>query len=164
MVCHSDAANRTFDFLMRKLVDAYKSGLVELTSLTFLVVLANQAANGLVRLINPSTYTHNQHVDFFWWLLLIEVCIGAAIPFRPIRICVALTVGGGLSNIADYYVWPGGIPDYIRVAWIDGTWNVADACIWVGAIGLGLIILTWGVCAFARWVIGHHQFDERSTS
>jgi hypothetical protein len=60
---------------------------------------------------------------------------------------IGLSLGGGLGNLLDHYLWPGGTPDFISVSWLfpDAIWNPADLLIVIGTIGVGLALLVWPV-------------------
>lgn len=94
---------------------------------------------------NPANYVHNSTSISFWWVFAV-VSVAAAVllvPFRPLAIAVGLWVGGAAGNVLDAQVWPGGVPDFIRVGGLRGTFNVADVFIALGAAGVGALLLVW---------------------
>jgi lipoprotein signal peptidase len=76
------------------------------------------------------------------------------VPFRPLVAAVGLSLGGGLGNLLDHYLWPGGTPDFISISWLlpDAVWNPADLLVVIGTVGIGLTLLVWPVhVAVRQW-------------
>jgi lipoprotein signal peptidase len=87
--------------------------------------------------------------------------LGACLlPYRPLVAAVGLSLGGGLGNLLDHYLWPGGTPDFISVSWLlpDTVWNLADLLIVIGTIAAGLALLAWPVH------VGVRQWRQTATA
>ena len=107
----------------------------------------DQGSKLIAAAIHPPNYVHNPTSISTWWVLAV-VAVAAAVllvPFRPLAIAVGLWVGGAAGNVLDAQVWPGGVPDFIRVGALRGTFNVADVFIGVGAAGVGALLFVWVV-------------------
>jgi signal peptidase II len=65
------------------------------------------------------------------------------------RVAIALVCAGALGNVGDRLV-NGSVTDFILVAFFPYVFNVADAAITVGAVVLGLRMLSGGNGAAAR--------------
>ena len=102
--------------------------------------------------VRPDNYVLNTTSLSIWWDLAV-VSVAAAVllvPLRLLAIAVGLWLGGAAGNLLDAHVWPGGVPDFIRVGGLRGTFNLADVFIAIGAVGIGVLLLVWvWVSAFA---------------
>jgi lipoprotein signal peptidase len=116
------------------------------------VFAIDQASKLVAAAVHPDTYVLNSTSISIWWDLA-AVTVAAAVllvPFRPLAIAVGLWLGGAAGNLLDAHVWPGGVPDFIRVGGLRGTFNLADVFIAAGGAGLGTLLLVWvGVSASA---------------
>jgi lipoprotein signal peptidase len=80
-------------------------------------------------------------VGLVWWawllglFLLVDIAALGVIASRRAGLLAGLIVGGVLGNALDALVWPGGIPDFIRIPWgsvVTSYANLADVFILVG--------------------------------
>jgi signal peptidase (SPase) II len=114
------------------------------------VFAIDQASKLVAAAVHPDNYVLNSTSISIWWDLA-AVAVAAAVllvPFRPLAIAVGLWLGGAAGNLLDAHVWPGGVPDFIRVGGLRGTFNLADVFIAAGGAGLGTLLLVWvGVSA-----------------
>jgi hypothetical protein len=95
--------------------------------------------------VRPDTYVLNPTSLSVWWdlaVILVAVAV-LLVPFRLLAIAVGLWLGGAAGNLLDAHVWPGGVPDFIRVGALRGTFNLADVFIAAGAVGMGLLLVVW---------------------
>ena len=100
----------------------------------------------------------NPNSEFMFYLPLAHALIAAAIPSTIVRIGAAVAVGGAVSNIIDSLAWPGGIPDFVT-AGPEGTWNTADAAIW-----LGWAVFLVGLLAYALQASGRRAYRRHGRS
>lgn len=109
------------------------------------VFCLDQAAKLGAAAVHPSTYVLNPRTPSLLGVLavLATLALVVTLPFRPTAVAAAVWAGGAAGNLADAYVWPGGVPDFIRVGWFWGTWNPADGFIALGAAGLALSLAVW---------------------
>lgn len=95
--------------------------------------------------VRPDSYVLNPTSLSMWWdVAVISVTVAVLlVPFRLLAIAAGLWLGGAAGNLFDAHVWPGGVPDFIRVGALRGTFNLADAFIAAGAAGMGILLLVW---------------------
>jgi hypothetical protein len=113
------------------------------------VALAVFAVDQLAKLgaaaVHPSTYVLNPRTPSALGTAAVAVTMALVLtlPFRPALVASAIWAGGAAGNLFDAYLWPGGVPDFIRVSFIWGTWNPADAFIALGAFSLAVSLVAW---------------------
>ena len=112
----------------------------------------DQGSKLVAAALEPRNYVHNTTTISFWWdLAVVAVAVAVLlVPFRPLAIAVGLWLGGAAGNVLDSHVWPGGVPDFIRLRGVSGTFNVADVFIALGAAGVGALLLVWVVVSAHR--------------
>lgn len=116
------------------------------------VLAADHAAKLGAAWLEPSAYMHNPSPMVYDWAILVPTVV-LLIPSRVTAVLLGLFLGGGASNVADVYLWPGGVPDFIPV----GDWvaNPADFAIY-GAV---LALMGWPV--WKLFEIARRQYPER---
>jgi Signal peptidase (SPase) II len=116
------------------------------------VLAVDHAAKLGAAWLEPSAYMHNSAPMVYDWALLVPT-IALLIPSRVTAVLLGLFLGGGASNVADVYLWPGGVPDFIPV----GDWvsNPADFAIFGGVAAL----MAWPV--WKLFQIARRQYPER---
>jgi Signal peptidase (SPase) II len=116
------------------------------------VLAADHAAKLGAAWLEPSAYMHNPSPMVYDWAILVPT-VALLIPSRVTAVLLGLFLGGGASNVADVYLWPGGVPDFIPV----GDWvaNPADFAIFGGVLAL----LAWPV--WKLFQIARRQYPER---
>jgi hypothetical protein len=125
-------------------------------SLVLIVAVSVLAADHAAKLgaawLEPSAYMHNAAPMVYDWALLVPT-VALLIPARVTAALLGLFLGGGASNVADVYLWPGGVPDFIPV----GDWvaNPADFAIFGGLSAL----MAWPV--WKLFQIARRQYPER---
>jgi lipoprotein signal peptidase len=109
------------------------------------VFAIDQASKLVAAAVHQSSYVLNSRTPPLLGTLAVAatMLLVLTLSFRPALAAAAVWAGGAAGNLVDAYLWPGGVPDFIRVSWIWGTWNLADAFITVGAVGLGLSLVAW---------------------
>lgn len=109
------------------------------------VFAIDQASKLVAAAVHPSTYVLNPRTPPLLGTLAVvaTMLLVLTLSFRPALAAAAVWAGGAAGNLVDAYLWPGGVPDFIRVSWIWGTWNLADAFIAIGAFALGLSLVAW---------------------
>jgi Signal peptidase (SPase) II len=109
------------------------------------VFTVDQASKLVAAAVHPSTYVLNPRTPPLPGTLAVvgTMLLVLTLSFRPALAAAAVWAGGAAGNLVDAYAWPGGVPDFIRVSWIWGTWNLADAFIAIGAVALGMSLVTW---------------------
>jgi lipoprotein signal peptidase len=120
-------------------------------------LVVDQAGKLVAAAVHPADYVQNPSLRFSVWAsLALTICL---LPYRPLVAAVGLSLGGGLGNLLDHYLWPGGTPDFISVSWLfpDAIWNPADLLIVVGTVGAGLALLVWPV------QVGVRQWRQTAT-
>ena len=110
-------------------------------------LLIDQAGKLAAAAVHPAGYVQNPSLRFSVWASLALTLGACLLPYRPLVAAVGLSLGGGLGNLLDHYLWPGGTPDFISVSWLfpDAIWNLGDLLIVVGTVGAGLALLVWPV-------------------
>jgi hypothetical protein len=75
-----------------------------------------------------------------WWawlvgfLVLADVAVLGIITSRTTAIVAGLAIGAFLADALDAVVWPGGVPEFIRISGgsvVAGHYNIADICLFV---------------------------------
>jgi hypothetical protein len=110
-------------------------------------LVSDQAGKLVAAAVHPADYVHNPSLRVSVWPGLAMALGVFLLPYRPLVAAIGLSLGGGLGNLLDHYLWPGGTPDFISVSWLfpDAIWNPADLLIVIGTIGVGLALLVWPV-------------------
>lgn len=117
------------------------------------VFAIDQISKLVAAAVRPDTYVLNPTSLSVWWdLAVVSVTVAVLlVPFRLLAIALGLWLGGAAGNLLDAHVWPGGVPDFMRVGALGGTFNLADVFIAAGATGMGLLLVVWvWVSASAR--------------
>ena len=117
-------------------------------------LFCDQAAKLVAVAVHPAVYVHNPSLRFSVWPSFALVLVVCLLPYRPLVAAIGVSLGGGLGNLLDHYLWPGGTPDFISVSWLfpDAVWNLADLLIVVGTVGAGVALLVWPVhVAVRQW-------------
>lgn len=111
------------------------------------VFAIDQGSKLLAAALEPRNYTHNSTTISIWWdLAVVAVAVAVLlVPFRPLAVAIGFWVGGAAGNILDAHVWPGGVPDFIHLWPLRGTFNLADVFIAAGAAAVGVLLLVWVV-------------------
>jgi lipoprotein signal peptidase len=110
--------------------------------------VVDQVSKLVAAMIEPVGYTHNPDIVFLWWTPLVVVGAAVVLPFRPIAAGLGMGLGGGVANLLDAVIWPGGTPDFIPVG--NSVANVADFFIWIGDGSVLVSLLVWPVLAARR--------------
>ena len=123
---------------------SWKSRLL-LGILVALAAFALDHATKLASTLLPTYVTNpSRAAEFYLWLPIVTFVLGSLIPSTAVVVCLGLMLGGASANILDFYVWPGGVPDFIRD--FDGArFNVADVFIAAGLLGAFICATTFGV-------------------
>jgi hypothetical protein len=133
-------------------------GLPRRALLVLLVAIAVTAADHAAKLaaawLEPAAYMHNPAPMVYDWAMLVPA-VALLLPSRVTAVLLGLYLGGSASNVADVYLWPGGVPDFIPV----GDWvaNPADFAIF-GGVGALMAWPVWKLFQIAR-----RQYPERTT-
>jgi hypothetical protein len=116
------------------------------------VLAADHVAKLGAAWLEPSAYTNNPAPMVYDGAPLVPI-VALLIPSRVTAVLLGLFLGGGASNVADVYLWPGGVPDFIPV----GDWvaNPADFAIFGGVSAL----MAWPV--WKLFQIARRQYPER---
>jgi lipoprotein signal peptidase len=117
-------------------------------------LVVDQAAKLAVTAFHPVGYAQNPSLSGSVWPTLTVALAVCVAPYRPLVAAVGLSLGGGLGNLLDHYLWPGGTPDFISISWLlpDVVWNPADLLIVIGTVGIGVTLLVWPVhVAVRQW-------------
>ena len=128
-------------------------------------LLVDQTGKLVATAVHPAGFAQNPSLSGSVWptlTLALAVCV---IPYRPLVATVGLSLGGGLGNLLDHYLWPGGTPDFISISWLlpDAVWNPADLLIVIGTVGIGLTLLVWPVhVAVRQWRQTSARFSASS--
>ena len=75
-------------------------------------------------------------------VIVVVVLIGRTMEGRLAGLCLGLIVGGAVGNLTDRVLrgHGGAVVDFVDLQWWP-VFNLADACIVCGGIGLGLLAL-----------------------
>lgn len=143
------------------------AGVLALDQVTKQVALASLEAGRLVPVVGSYlslTYVRNPGIAFglhlgAWsrpfFVLTAMLVLGALIAFyrstpradRLRRLAIAILCAGAIGNLIDRVLWSEGVIDFIRLAVAGYEWpifNVADMAVTLGAILLGVSLLTEG--------------------
>jgi lipoprotein signal peptidase len=112
---------------------------------TAVVFAIDQGSKLIAAGIHPANYILNSRTPSMFGTLAVVVTMALVLtlPSRPALVAAGVWAGGAAGNLFDAYLWPGGVPDFIRVSWVFGTFNLADAFIFVGAVALGISLALW---------------------
>jgi len=100
--------------------------------------------------LDPRWYVQNPKPHAGWWIPLAMALAVCLLPGLRFAAAGGVWVGGAAGNVLDLYVWPGGVPDFIRTPWPHGIWNLADVFILLGAVLLACLIVPWPFVALRR--------------
>ena len=116
------------------------------------VLVADHAAKLGAAWLEPAVFMHNPAPMVYDWAPLVPL-VALLVPSRVTAVLLGLFLGGSASNVADVYLWPGGVPDFIPV----GDWvaNPADFAIYGAVVAL----MAWPVCKLFQ--IARRQYPER---
>jgi hypothetical protein len=134
-------------------------GLPGRARLVVLVAVAVVAVDHLAKFgaawLEPAGYLQNPEPMVYDWAMLVPL-VALLVPVRLTAALLGLFLGGSGSNVADVYLWPGGVPDFIPV----GDWliNPADVAIFSGISAL----MAWPV--WKLFQIARRQYPERPSS
>lgn len=137
-------------------VDLASKAIVVATAAEGVVVFNRSRPDDLVRRVAMS-------------MLAIAVMYGLALGARRLGIGrlwggwigTGLLVGGVLANGLSWWIWDGGIPDFIRPGG-DHVWNLADFAIGLGLSGAILSIAVTALIAYLRERFGLRRAQARS--
>jgi lipoprotein signal peptidase len=132
--------------------DSLRTRLSLVLAISATVFAIDQASKLVAAAVQPANYVLNPRTPPLLGTLavLATMLLVLTLSFRPALAAAAVWMGGAAGNLVDAYAWPGGVPDFVRVSWIWGTWNLADAFIAVGAFALGMSLVVWLVLGGVR--------------
>jgi lipoprotein signal peptidase len=116
------------------------------------VFAVDQASKLVAAAVHPASYVLNSRgpSGLGTAAVALTIALVLTLPSRAALVAAAVWAGGASGNLVDAYLWPGGVPDFLRVRWVLGTFNLADVFIFTGAVALGLSLAVWLLLGVVR--------------